>query len=213
MKNPETKGKFTPLDSFLVFSGIAAPVFLFIAILIAGFLHPHYSHLSQAISELGATGAPFKGILNYGGLVVSGLLTFIFSLAMCRNLSPKPALLISIALVILAGIGRFLAGIFQCDPGCTPILTQAGRLHALFGMASLAAGAIAPLSMAFGLRKEPASRLFRVSLGLGSGSLLAFIVLVTGTFQPYFGAVQRLLLVLTYAWIIFVSISFEKSRN
>jgi hypothetical membrane protein len=212
MENPEKVGKYNRLDKFLVSSGIAAPIALFIAILIAGILHPHYSHLSQAISELGATGAPNKEILNYGGLMLSGLLTFVFSLAMFRHLSHHPALYLSSTLVAIAGIGRFLAGIYHCDPGCTPLLTQYGRLHAMFGMISLLTGAIAPVVMALALRKKPSSRLFQFSLGLGLVSALAFILLVSGTFQSYFGAIQRLLLVLTYSWIIFVSTNFRPTR-
>ena len=53
-----------------------------LAIVVAGALHPEYSHLSQFVSELGAAGAPNPGILNFGGLVPAGVLTFLFAIAM-----------------------------------------------------------------------------------------------------------------------------------
>jgi hypothetical membrane protein len=202
-----TEGLTGP-DRLLVFSGIAAPISLLISVLVAGAHQPGYSHLSQAISVLGAQGSPNNEILNIGGLMVSGLLTFFFSLAMFRFIKINPVVTISSALVAFTGIGRFFAGIFQCDPGCIPITTLSGRLHALTGMIALFCGAIAPLLMASGLRKT--HPVFVPSLILGSVSLLAFITLVSGRMQPYFGGIQRLLLVLTYTWIIWVAVRITR---
>lgn len=95
------------LDRFLCLGGFAAPIFLLFAVLISGFLHPRYSHISQAISELGAQDVPFRALLNYGGLVPAGLFTIFFSIAMFRYFNWRPALFISCCLVALAGIGRF----------------------------------------------------------------------------------------------------------
>jgi hypothetical membrane protein len=120
--------KLAFIDRILSLCGIFAPVLLLSAVLIAGSLHPDYSHISQAISELGAQGAPYRSILNFVGLVPAGILTLLFSLAMFRRIKGGTALYISCSLVALVGLGRLLAGIFPCDPGCLPIMTFSGWL-------------------------------------------------------------------------------------
>jgi hypothetical membrane protein len=193
--------------------GIAAPVLLFCAVLIAGSLHPNYSHVSQAISVLGAQGAPYKIILNFLGLIPSGLLTLLFSLAMLQIIKGNSALYISCAFVALAGLGRLFAGFFPCDPGCIPIISISGKLHAIFGGIALFAGSIAPLMMAIGLRKQHYRVMYYISLVLGIASILVFMALTSQIMMPYFGLMQRMLLILTYVWMIVVAISIGAVSN
>jgi len=75
MFNRDEIPKLAVHDRLLIFCGIAAPVVLLLAVIIAGSLHPGYSHISQAISEFGAQGAPHRAILSYAGLVPAGVLT------------------------------------------------------------------------------------------------------------------------------------------
>jgi hypothetical membrane protein len=199
--------RLSRLDLILILSGITAPVILFFAVLIAGLLQPEYSHISQAISELGARGTPFSAVLNYAGLMPAGILTFAFSLAMFRRLKKPPAFCISSSLVAIVGIARCFAGVFPCDPGCFPIITITGRLHALSGLIALFAGSLAPLVMAFGLRRGYSQTFFYLSMVLGVASLILFTVLVSQLLIQYFGGIQRLLLILTYTWVIVVAVN------
>ncbi|MEJ2616453.1 MAG: DUF998 domain-containing protein [Ignavibacteriaceae bacterium] len=192
-------------DRFLCLSGIAAPIFLLFAVLLSGFLHPGYSHISQAISELGAKGVSYKDILNYAGLIPAGLLTITFSVAMFRHFIGKPALFISCCLVALMGAGRFFAGIFPCDPGCLPIVSISGHLHMVFGIVSLFAGSIAPIIFVFGIKRSDSTTLFYWSLILGLSALIMFSLLISQLAMAYFGGIQRVLLILTYSWIILIS--------
>ena len=201
------------IDRILSLCGIVAPVLLLCAVLIAGSLHTDYSHVSQAISELGAQGAPYNIILNFGGLVPSGILTFLFSLAMFRHIKGGLELYISCGLVALAGLGRLFAGIFPCDPGCLPILTSSGKLHAIFGGIALLTGSVAPLMMAVGLRLQYSKVLFYLSLVLGIVTIIVFIVLASRLWMPYFGEIQRVLIISTYTWIIAVAISIGALGN
>lgn len=201
------------LDRILCLSGIAAPIFLLLAVLLSGFLHPGYSHISQAISELGAKGVSYKDILNYAGLIPAGLLTIIFSVAMFKHFIGKPALFISSCLVALMGIGRLFAGIFPCDPGCIPIVSISGRLHMVCGFASLFAGSIAPLIFGLGLKRLDSESLFYWSLILGLSTVIMFFLLISQLAMPYFGGIQRILLILTYSWIILISIRMNTFNN
>ena len=69
-------------DCILLVTGIASPLILGLAVFVGGWQYPGYSHVSQFISELGATGAPSPSILNFGGLIPAGALTVAFALAM-----------------------------------------------------------------------------------------------------------------------------------
>ena len=103
-------------DRFLLVTGIAAPLMLGLAVLFGGSLYPGYSHVSQFVSELGATGAPSPSVLNFGGLIPAGALTVAFALAMYRRYRPGTAVAVSSSLVALAGMSRLIAGIFPCEP-------------------------------------------------------------------------------------------------
>jgi hypothetical membrane protein len=201
--------RFSRLDLYLILSGIAAPVILLLAVLIGAWLQPEYSHISQPISVLGAHGTPFRAILSYGGLMPAGILTFTFSIAMFRRFKKSPAFYISSGLVAIAGITRCFAGIFPCDPGCLPIITITGRLHALFGFISLFTGSLAPIVMAVGLRDYSSKTFFYLSLILGFASLILFSILASQSLMQYFGGIQRLLLISTYTWIIVVGVNIN----
>lgn len=45
------------LKKLSLYSGIVIPIWLFIGVAIAGAMNPGYSHVNQAMSELGAKGA------------------------------------------------------------------------------------------------------------------------------------------------------------
>ena len=189
-------------------SGIAGATVFALSVLIAGALHPHYSHISQAISELGAKSAPYRDFLNYGGLIPAGVLTFLFAVAMFSCLRGNSALRVSAGLVAVVGLGRLLAGLFPCDPGCSSFTSTSSRIHAIAGFIALAAGALAPIAMAVGLWTQRSRRMFVLSLVFGVGALAVIGAGVTRIWMPYVGAMQRLLLIFTYAWIIAVGLYY-----
>ena len=199
------------IDAVLILSGIVAPVFHLVGIIISSSLTPGYSHISQAISVLGSRGAPFNEILNYLGVIPAGILTILFSFAIFRKLKGGKSLFICGCLVTIAGIGRLCVGVFPCDPGCLPIISITGRLHALTGFTSMFAGSIAPLFMAIGLRRRNFKALFYLSIVLGLASLFLFMLFFSQFFFPFFGAIQRLLLTLTYVWTIAVAVKMKYS--
>jgi len=203
----------TTLDRVLGVSGIIAPLILLFAILIAGLLYPGYSHLTQPISALGAKEATSRHVLNFGGLIPVGTLTFIFAIGMFRSFRNGKVLRISAVLVAVAGLGRLSAGIFPCDPGCLQFVTVTARLHAVAGITSLSAGAIAPLVMAFGTRSRQPRGYFYLSLGLGLATLIILATALLQLWTPYNGLAQRLLLIFTYAWIIAIAVGICWQRG
>jgi hypothetical membrane protein len=193
---------------FLLVSGIAAPLALGLATWIAGSLHPGYSHASQFISELGATGAPYRAIMNYGGIVPAGVLTLAFALGMYWNLGPRLSIAASSAFVAVAGLGRLTAGIFPCDPGCSMVeMSSSARMHMLGGYVAFACGILAPLVFALAMRSVR-PRLSVLSLILGFGALVALVAgMQLGQGSPFVGVFQRLHLAFFYGWTIVIAIA------
>lgn len=190
-----------------------APLVLLAAVIVAGALHPNYSHVRQPISALGATGAPYRDILNLGGLIPSGLLTFLFSLAMIRSIKPSTSLYISAGLVAVSGLGRFLAGIFPCDPGCLAFVSVPAKVHAVVGITALTAGAVAPLILAIGLRLRSSRFWYYLSLVFGLGSPVALAAGMSQLWPQYLGLFQRATLVFFYAWVFMVAIGIGIKRS
>ncbi len=183
------------------------------AVVIAGALHPDYSHLANPISALGARGAPYRVILNYAGLIPVGVLTLLFSAAIFRYLRENSLLTLSAWLVVLVGMGRFLAGIFPCDPGCLEFLTVPAKIHAVAGLTALVTGALAPLAMAIGLRKLPRRSYYYISVILGTCAVLTIFLSMTPLWPTGIGAFQRLLLIFTYSWIAMTALNLVKVKN
>jgi hypothetical membrane protein len=197
-----------PKGRGLLYAGLAAPVVLTVAIVLAGRFETGYSHISQFVSELGAVGASHQKSFNYGGLFLSGLLTFLFALGLYVRVKPRALFVTSSVLVALAGFGRLVAGIFPCDAGCVmEDMSISAAIHASAGFVALTSGAFAPLFLAVGLKGHRQTQLFRLSVGLGSASVVLVIILFGfGKGHPYTGAIQRLILAALYVWVVAVAL-------
>ena len=199
----------------LLLAGLAAPIVLAVAVVVAGRFEPGYSHISQFVSELGAVGASNRIVFSYGGLFLSGLLTVLFALGMYLLVKPSQSFVASSLLAALAGFGRLVAGVFPCDAGCViENMSFLATLHALAGFAALSSGAFAPLLLAMGLRRRRQSQLFWLSVGLGGASLvLVFIMFGFGKGLPYVGVIQRLILAAFYTWVVAVALKVDELRG
>src|SRR5687768_15556084 len=114
----------------LALGGVAGPIVLAVAAVVAATLRPGYSHAVNMISELGARSTPHAGLMNYGGFVPSGLLLALFGIALAHALSSHRFPRAAAILVTLFGIGIVAAGVFSCDPGCPQSAgTLANRIH------------------------------------------------------------------------------------
>ena len=66
--------------------GLAAPLVFTAAVIAASINHPGYEQLKNPISELGATGAPAAGVMNFAGFLPYGLMMVAFALAVHRGI-------------------------------------------------------------------------------------------------------------------------------
>ncbi len=159
-------------------------------------LRPDYSHLNDAVSELGSVDAPRKWAFNVLGYVTPGLLTALCGFALGRAAAPRAV--ISPTLLALAGLGLTIAGVFPADMADMQAPTT------LLHVVGVSTGLLWPPSalwLAFRARRErPAFALATVICVLamvGTYGLYA-------AFPAYPGAVQRLTFA---AWLLWYPIA------
>ena len=109
------------LTNISYYFGILIPFWLAIGVAVAGALYPGYSQVNQAMSELGAMGAPTHIISPLINNYPLGLLFIFFGLAVFSSFPESRLSKLSGALIAIHGVGSISAGYFSCDFGCKPV--------------------------------------------------------------------------------------------
>ncbi len=104
----------------MIWLAVASYCWLVATVLIGGAIYPNYSHLSQFMSELGASGSPIGPYVNYLGFAITEIL-LLCSLAIAWQLLPKnSATLIGFALLVAYPVLISVAALSPCDFECRP---------------------------------------------------------------------------------------------
>lgn len=116
------------------FAGLITPTWLILGLAVAGSLYPGYSHVDQAMSLLGAEGAPTRTLSPVINNFSLGVLFLLFGTAVALSFRSRWARLSGL-LIMLHGLGSFGTGYFACDAGCAPENPSASQnLHNLAGL-------------------------------------------------------------------------------
>ena len=119
-----------------IMCGIAGPgIYAFIVILL-GFLQPGFNHITQFMSELGETGAPYAVIMNLAGFALIGTFLIIFAARFYLEFAGIRGATPSSLLLALTGVLYLGEAYFPCDAGCVPV-TGPGLLHLELGQVSV----------------------------------------------------------------------------
>jgi len=192
--------------------GVLSLLVLAAATIAGGMAYPGYDHLTQYISELGATGAPTSAGVSLA-FIVSGALLTVFWL-LCAVLFPRSLLsVIGFGLSALNGVGLVLGGVFRCDFECsTADLSPAALLHDVFGGIGYLCGIAGVFVVGFAARGWPQGRgLFGLSLICGIPAALA-IWLIHPAFEWY-GAAQRIVEIALAVWTMAVALRVRTSNR
>ncbi|MFO7649967.1 MAG: DUF998 domain-containing protein [bacterium] len=198
----------SPLAALLRWAGLcgvlAAAVYV-LTVVLGGLLSPGYSHVGQAISELVATGAPNRAVLDFL-FAVYGILLLLFGqgLVVAGSLHRSRSLVASGAMVIVCTAAGLAMSPLPMDPRGAPA-TLAGSLHLVMaGITSLAT----ILALFFGAagfgRVAPLAALKPVTRVLG------FVVVGTGLLAAaapalapsVMGVFERLTIGAFMAWLV-----------
>ncbi|WP_439478636.1 DUF998 domain-containing protein [Brevundimonas sp.] len=182
------------------------------ATIAGGMAYPGYDHLTQYISELGATGAPTSQGVSTAFMVSGGLLTAFWLL--CASQFPRSVLsILGFGLSALNGVGLVLGGVFRCDFECsTADLSPAAVLHDVFGGVGYLCGIAGVFLVGIASRGWPQGRgLFGLSLICGIPAALA-IWLIHPAFEWY-GAAQRVVEIALAVWTVAVALRVRTSTR
>jgi|Deesub1362A_J573_1020465.scaffolds.fasta_scaffold01030_10 hypothetical membrane protein len=185
-------------------AGILAPFWFAGAALLAASLTPGYSPVAQVVSELGAPGMPYAGLINYGGFITTGLMVLLYSLWVRRALGPGLLARISCSLISLNGLGLLGSGLLPCDPGC-PLEAASPTMigHAVSGILTFSLSAITPLPISLLLWRRGQRSLFLAWSLLTAMALVALLALM---FSPLIeglrGLHQATFLAVFFHWLI-----------
>lgn len=115
-------------------AGIVIPLWLLVGVILAASFYPGYSHRHQALSELGATGAPTDVLSPLINNFPLGGLFLLFAYAVFKTFPHFRLAKFSAVLIGVHGVASIGAGLFSCDMGCNPPSPSVDQqLHNLFG--------------------------------------------------------------------------------
>ena len=122
------------LDRMLLGLGVLIPFWLFFGVLLTALAYPDYSHLDQAMSQLGAQGSPTQGFSAWVNNLPLGVLFVLFAVGVLRRLRGSRLALFSAGLILVHGLASFATGYFPCDQGCAPVQPSfSQQMHNLAG--------------------------------------------------------------------------------
>jgi hypothetical protein len=191
-------------QAILSLCGIAAPAAFALLVIIAGAYYPGYSHVTQAISELGGVEAQHPLIQNVN-FFISGVLIVAFALGLYRNLNGAVRSALGAALVGAFGLVAVAHAFLPCDAGCEFVSTV-GSVHNVTGLAgflSVIAGVFV-ISLAFAV--DPNWGAYRgyslMTAVAGFASLVLWIALAKAArIHIMNGSLQRVFAGTMFLWI------------
>jgi hypothetical protein len=138
------------MTSYLVYCGLFASIWIVFGVFLAAKFYPSYSHNKQFCSELGAKGSPTERLSPLMNNYPLGILFCCFGLAVIERGGSSMALVITGSLIILHGIGTWVAGYFPMDANAyTKSPSFNCKVHSWAGFIMLLALLIAPLVIIF----------------------------------------------------------------
>lgn len=178
-------------------AGMLVPITFWLTLALCGSKHNNYSHLSNMVSELGATGTKTKKQFAIG-LILSSVFSLIFIIGLiqeCRvlQLNTIPVFLILTFTVSIAG-----AAIYPLPH----------RLHGILGSPSMGLF-LSPGLACILWRQEPSLRgLLPISILSLLTMLLGILVLFPHVLSKYTGLKQRFFHIGWSIWFVYLSIAF-----
>ncbi len=171
-------------------------------IVIGGATFPGYSHGTQYISELGATGAPHSRMVSWLGFVPSGFLLMAFAFTAPLSLPRSPWTWLGFAFLGYYALGLVAGGLFPCDFGCRPSdPTAAQTIHNAVAGSGYLTGITALLVLGIQARKW-AGGTHLLPLGVVGWAVAAFSLPALDPDFEFAGLAQRTIEVSIGAWIV-----------
>jgi hypothetical protein len=196
--------------------GIIAPLFYIIPTIVGGLLRPGYSHLSNSVSDLLASGAPNRTYLMIPFTVYPVFLS-VFGFGLFAILRSKPPPLNSqtglIGFILIGAsmgiLGILTMTIFPQDPHGTPMTTP-GLMHLILVGVQAVSAMAAILLIGFWFRSNGFSGYFIYSIISFLVLLVTGIISMIGVTQgsQFIGLFERLNVGAIVQWLVVIGIWF-----
>lgn len=204
------------LDRLLLGCGLLIPVWLLMGVTLTAAIYPGYSHLHQAMSQLGAVGAPTQGwsaLLNNFPL---GGLFALFAWGLARRWRQSNWARLSALLVLVHALGSIGTGWFACDQGCAPAQPSfSQQMHNLSGLLMFLSLTLASLLWSWlGKRVAGSASLAWWSLVCTVLAIVSVILMAQATHSgEWFGLYQRLNYGVSVIWIAILALYSLRSTR
>ena len=187
------------IHSLLAFAGMAGPIVLVVAELVAALSGQKYDIINDSISSLALTRL---GWVQTIGLLATGLLVEIFVAGLLFNIRRARGFHLGITFMVFIGFGLLLLGAFRTDPVGAPDTTE-GIIHTIATIVIFWLFPIAILLIAPSLRKDPNwQNLFKYTIV--TGILALALVIMVGILEDtssWFGLGERILVANMIIWV------------
>lgn len=197
---------------------ILAPLWTTFFIVLYGFLHPGYSHISQHISELAATGAPYGRWMSYLGLLPFGLLLLpaAFKLIIMERRTR-----VAYGFFGISSLCFVFVGIFPCDLGCPWRNVSLGAdIHNLSALTAFLTGLCAQLFLGSLYLEKRHNGYYRSCLILGLLSVFLYILVDLSSIPyghrgllTYQGLMQRAFMTNYFLWLILTALKLAPRKT
>ena len=189
----------------LALCGIAAPIVFVILATVAGFMYKGYSHVTQAVSELGGVEAQYPLLQNINFFVI-GVLFIAFAFGLHRGFGGGRGSTLGPVLVGIFGVSAGLGNAFlPCDPGCE-FETLTGTIHNLTGLGGFIAAIASIFVISTRLKGDPHwHALYRFSWIAGVAALVSLLLWIgvakVAEVESLNGALQRVFVATRFIWV------------
>lgn len=179
------------------------------AILLATSRRPGFDHAKQYLSELGERGSNTASLMNFLGIVPTGLLIATFGIGILKAYRSEPRLVAAGSLIVTHGICRVAAGLFPCDLGCRPAFPSLSQsIHntsAAIGYVSLTTAVF--FAGAWLLARKRGAFIVATTYALGVCAAAALLMLFFDV-GGQLGLYQRIALLALQLWVALFALHF-----
>lgn len=99
----------------LVLTGVVAPLWMLVGVVVVAHLYPGYSHRQQVMSELGARNRVTTKIHPLINNFPIGFWFVLFGVALLKMESANNLLFLTGMLMVVQGVSHWVTGLFPCD--------------------------------------------------------------------------------------------------
>jgi len=204
------------IDRMLLGLGVLIPFWLFFGVLLTALAYPGYSHLDQAMSQLGAQGSPTQGFSAWVNNLPLGVLFVLFAVGVMRQVRGSRLALFSAVLIFVHGLASFATGYFACDQGCAPAQPSfSQQMHNLAGLVMFLSLTLGSLLWAFVSRRLLGSRGFGLFSLACTVLAVATVVLMAQAVEAghSFGLYQRINYGISVIWVAGLALMLLQGRS